>query len=356
METGFWRNQCCVLEDQAASGVLTLRPAGDRFPAAVGGPDLETDFLEFPEEIERLDRCIQQSLTTDCSLIQDVAQHVFEGEGKKIRARLLFLVSRVLGTLDDSTIAAAACVEMIHLASLLHDDVVDKASLRRGRPSVNALFGDDVAILVADLLFTNAFDLALSTLEPEILRTVCRATRSMCESEVRSLQDKGRILTEEEYLRAVSGKTASLFVACAEMGAILSRTDPLRRGSLAEFGKHLGMAYQIVDDYLDYSADSDLWGKPLGNDLRQGKQTLPLVHAFAQATSDDRRTLVHELNNGCNEEILLAVIHKYDGVGYASEKARQYAGKACKTLQTLELGPRAVDFDALCRYVVERAY
>ena len=266
------------------------------------------------------------------------------------------MASRALGVLGDRALRAAACVEMIHCASLLHDDVIDKAPLRRGRPSVNAKYGDDVAILVADLLFSQAFDLAISTIEPDVLRLACRASRMMCESEIFQIEKREVVLTEADYLRIIEAKTASLFSACAEIAGVLSNTTAERRDRLARFGFNIGMAYQITDDALDYSAESSQWGKQVGNDLEQGKLTLPLVYTLDQATPADREALLEQLRNGREMSEVLAAIEKYHGLEYAYDRAREYARQASELTSSLGLPSSEQKFHDLCRFVVDRTF
>jgi octaprenyl-diphosphate synthase len=332
-------------------------------------------FLDFPDDIERVDEYIHAAVQSDDGrtefggrtelglgepgshgLLNEVLDYVHRGRGKKLRARTILLVSQGMGVLDDRALRAAACVEMIHCASLLHDDVIDEAPLRRGRPSVNAKYGDDVAILVADLLFSQAYDLALSTVEPEILRLVCRASRLMCESEMFQIEKRQDILTEEEYLRIIEAKTASLFAVCVEVGGVLSKVSPERRSRLARFGSNIGMAYQITDDALDYSAESSRWGKQIGNDLERGKLTLPLVYALEQACPADRRVLIDQLRNGRDINRVLPVIEKYRGLEYTYRRARQFAREAHELTPLLGLSSSVDRFHDLCHFVVDRTF
>ena len=250
----------------------------------------------------------------------------------------------------------AASVELIHLASLLHDDVIDKTMVRRGRPSVNARYGDDVAILMADLLFSHAFDLALSALEPEVVRLICQATRAMCESEMFQIEKREAVLTPENYYYIIRSKTASLFSTCAQLGGVLAGVTKDRCENLARFGELIGMAYQITDDVLDYTATPERLGKPHGNDLAQGKQTLPFVYTCQEASPEDREFLLSQLHNGRQMAKVLPLIEKVGGLDYAHRKARDFASQAEALVPAFESNASEPIFRKLCQYVVDRTY
>jgi len=319
--------------------------------------------MEFEPEIQQIDRITRETLSTTRGLAREVAGYIYQGGGKNLRSRLLLLAarsdapfSRAPLSEDEPFLRMAAGVEILHTASLLHDDVVDKAHTRRGRPSVNAHYGEDVAILMADLFFSLAFEIGVGLGNLEALALICRTTQRMCESEIYQIEKRNGILTEGEYLKIIESKTATLFATCAELGAILAGASQERRAALAEFGRRVGMAFQIADDTLDYTASSDLWGKPVGNDLAQGKQTLPLVHVFEKAEPADRETLLHQLRNGRSMESVMPLIHKYGGLEYAAEKARSWAQEAGEMVPTFAPDGAMEQFIAYCRFAVERAY
>lgn len=317
---------------------------------------MELDFLRFQTEMDRVEALVRGAVSSKDGLVTEVADYIHLGAGKKLRARLLVLVAHATGGVNEQVFRMAACVELVHSASLLHDDVIDAASERRGRPSVNARYGDAVAILMADLLYGQAFDQALGAVDPEVMRIIARATRHMCESEMFQIEKSGAILTEEEYLRIIRTKTAILFSSCAELGGVLNSVAHERRRALADFGLHLGMAFQIVDDNLDYSGADSRLGKPLLNDLAQGKQTLPLVHALENATAADRKDLMHILSNGRDITAVSPYIEKYEGLEYSHKRATEFAVRAEELVEDLDAGERSEQFRDLCRFVVARTY
>ncbi|MBN1866193.1 polyprenyl synthetase family protein [Candidatus Sumerlaeota bacterium] len=324
---------------------------------------MERSFFDFRSEIAQVERHIREAATADVRLLNEAIDYIAPEKGKKLRPRLVLSAAYSLLDADeptpefaDTAIRVAAAVELIHTASLLHDDVVDRAEMRRGRPSVNARFGDNVAILIADLLFSHAFDLVLSSLEPEAMRLVCRATREMCESEIRQIERGPDVLSEADYYQGIRAKTALLFSVSAELGAILARASVERREALARFGIEVGMAYQICDDVLDYTAGDGRWGKGVGNDLAQGKQTLPLIRALDVASDEDRQYLLSQLRNGREMHKVFPVIQKYRGIEYATDKAREFAARAGEVLSLVHPGSGEDLFRDFCRFAVDRSY
>ena len=313
--------------------------------------------LEFAKEVALVERRIADALRQGDGLFSDVAAAVLSGSGKKLRPRIVMLMARSLGgdmLVDKRFVDAAACVELVHVASLIHDDVIDRAETRRGNPSINARFGDNVAILMADFLYAQAFEIALDAVGPEMLRIVTRVTGAMCRSEVLQIEKHGSMLSEDDYLGIIEAKTAALLGACAEIGAILAGADEAGRRAAAQYGTDLGMAFQIADDALDYTGGDGHLGKPVGNDLKQGKQTLPLLYTLARAGETDRRALTETLGNGRDMGIVGPLIQKYGGLEYSLRRAREFADRAAARIP--EIAPRRDPkvLQMLCRFVVER--
>jgi octaprenyl-diphosphate synthase len=316
-------------------------------------------FLPFENEILRVEEHIRACVQAEGRLLQEVAEYCNLGGGKKLRPRFLILVARAVSgspQTDDAVLRAAAATELVHLASLLHDDVIDKTTMRRGRPSVNAQYGDNVAILMADLLFAHAFDLALSTLEPQITRLLAQTTRLMCESEIFQIERAGQNLSREDYYYIIRCKTAALFSLCAEVGGFLGGAPDKTRRALAEFGRLIGMTYQITDDVLDYTALGEQWGKPQGHDLSEGKLTLPVVYTCEQATPEDREALLSELRNGRQMDRVLPILQKYGGLEFSEGQARKFAREAQELIPTLALRQSDDLFQALCRFASDRTF
>ena len=317
-------------------------------------------FQCFPEDIARVEEIVGACVKAQNGLLREAADYIGLGGGKKLRPRLVILAARGVGhgaVADDRLLPVAAAVEVLHTASLLHDDVVDRASERRGRPSLNARYGDELAVLLADYFFTYAFDLALSVLDPRLTRLLCSATREMCEGEIFQIEKRNAVLTQDDYFRIVQSKTSSLFALCTELGSLVADAPEQTRRALVQFGRLSGMAYQITDDVLDYTVTDGKWGKARGHDLAEGKQTLPLVRACECASEADRQALLGHLRNGRRMEDVLPVIEKYRGLDYAREKAREFAREARDCVPAIAPDPRYEHlFHEFSRFTVERPY
>lgn len=301
---------------------------------------------------------IEESLRVEGRLMGEVAAYIRQGQGKLMRPALACLAARALLTSHnrEDRIRVATAVELIHTATLLHDDVIDKSQLRRGRQTVNAMWGDDVAILMADYLFATAFDLTLSTLQPEALRIITQATQDMTIGEMYQIETRDRWLTVEDYLRIISAKTARLFGACAGLGALVAGGSSAHVRDFAEFGIQFGLAFQLTDDALDYVAQGERWGKRIGADLAEGKQTLPLLHTLQEASPEDHRLLSACLGNGRDFDTVNRYVAKYGGVEAARSQARDHASRAISHLESAPDSEALGLMRALADYIAEREY
>lgn len=316
-----------------------------------------TEFLA--KDLDRVDALLAESLDdSESELVREVGQYVCFTKGKKLRPILTILTTQALAPEKSAPVEVAAAIELIHVATLLHDDVIDKASMRRGRPSVNARWGDDVAILMADYLYARAFDLALSTLRPEVMRLLCKVTQRMCEGEMFQIKLRDRNLTETDYLHVVERKTGSLFSACTALGALLGGASQNEINRARAFGFNFGIAFQITDDALDYNAHDEQWGKDIGMDVSGGKQTLPLLLALDAATSEDRAFIEKWMKNGRDFDSILDTINRYNGVERALDEARKYAELAAENLASLSCvrGEARTLLASLPEYVLRRAF
>jgi octaprenyl-diphosphate synthase len=305
-------------------------------------------------ELDAVNREINAVIESDTRLVKEVGDYVLSGRGKRLRPIMLLLVSKACGFNGANHINVAAALEIIHTATLLHDDVIDKAELRRGRPSVNARWGDDVAILIADYLYANAFRLAMQSLSPVVISTICQVTAQMCEGEMYQIEKRQQFLTTDDYLRIVRHKTAFLFSACTGLGAVLAELDEPDILKLTRYGMDFGIAFQITDDTLDLVGQDDELGKDSGTDIRNGKQTLPLISAFEAADETEREKLRAMWNNGGDARPMLDIIQAHNGVEHSLSLAREYSEKAKHFLTVLPAG-RASDYLAqLADYVIER--
>ncbi len=289
------------------------------------------------KELEQVQGYFDDAFVFEGALMNEVGEYLRGTRGKMLRPAIVCLSALACGYngREDHHARVGAAVELFHLATLLHDDVVDQADLRRGRPTVNARWADDVAILFADYLYATVFDHALSVLNPEIVRVLSKTTQTMAEGEMYQIERRGEWLSVPDYYRIIRAKTACLFSAAAGLGVVLAGAPQERAQQLFEFGMRFGMAFQITDDALDYEAQGSSWGKRVGADLKEGKQTLPLLYTLQQANTADRQALLHTLRNGRDFETVHHYVKLYNGIDYSLEKAGEFARAASEILDSL---------------------
>ena len=305
-------------------------------------------------ELAAVEQEIQAVIQSDTRLVREVGDYVLSGRGKRLRPIMMLLVTKACGYTGDSQINVAAALEIIHTATLLHDDVIDKAATRRGQPSVNARWGEDVAILIADFLYANAFRLAMQSLSPVVISTICQVTAQMCEGEMYQIEKRQQFLTTDDYLRIIRHKTAFLFSACTGLGAVLAGLPEADILKATRYGMDFGIAFQITDDTLDLVGHDEELGKDSGTDIRNGKQTLPLIHAYEVASAEERSRLERAWYSQEDIRPMLEIIHKHNGIEHSLSVARDYTEKAKANLEALPAG-RARDFcTALADYVIDR--
>lgn len=310
------------------------------------------------EDIDRVTAVLAAILDSDSPRIREVGAYIQLASGKKLRPIVTLLCARAFGTAPRPPVQVAAALEAIHVATLLHDDVIDKAPFRRGQPSVNARWGDDVAILMADYIFSAAFELSLEHLPPSMLRLICTVTRQMSEGEMFQIERRDAAITTDEYLHIVRCKTAWLFSACAALGGRHAGLEGEAVAELSSFGMEFGMAFQITDDTLDYTADDDQWGKEVGIDLAAGKRTLPLILALEAAPEDERTRVEAALNDGYDMNLVRDLVERRDGIARARETAAEFIRRAQARLESLQIrDPEARDLlTALCDFILARRY
>lgn len=296
-------------------------------------------------------------LQADFSLIADVNAHLLQMQGKLFRPTLVLLVNDATGTEDPRVIDLAATVELIHLATLVHDDSVDHSVLRRGMPTINALFSHQVSVIMGDYLYSRAVIELVRLADLEPLRVLSRVTNEMTIGEMRQLLAHDRLrFTEEEYDLLIRAKTASLLSGAAEVGAL--RAEPATRRAMARFGNCLGMAFQIVDDLLDFTEDAAITGKPSGLDLREHKVTLPLIYALPRMSEAQRARVVRLMDTPVPEDDLIAEVvsdvAELGGLADARARAQQLAAAAEAELEVLPPSPAREALRASISYVLER--
>ena len=288
--------------------------------------------------MREVDRVIAQRLDSGVPLVGSVSQYIISAGGKRLRPALLLLCCGALGFQGAQRFNMAAVVEFIHTATLLHDDVVDESALRRGAPTANAQFGNPASVLVGDFLYSRAFQMMVDAQSMRIMHVLADATNIISEGEVMQLMNMHNAdLDEAGYLQVIRSKTAKLFEASARVGAILSGATPLQEEACAEFGQAMGTAFQVIDDVLDYTGDAAVMGKNLGDDLREGKTTLPLIAAMQRGSDAERSTLQTAIETGDVSmlDAVVAIVHKTGALDVAKASARAEAARAIEAAKRL---------------------
>jgi len=312
-------------------------------------------------DIQLMEDGFKKNLNSDVFLVSKVGEYILKSGGKRFRPMVLLLSARLCGYKGDKHIPLAGVVEFIHTATLLHDDVVDNANLRRGNASANTVWGEGASILVGDYLLSKAFSLAVLHGDMRILKVLSHTTTRMAEGEVlQLLKHSDAETTEKEYMEVVTNKTAVLISAASQVAGILGEVSLEKEVALANYGMGLGIAYQLMDDCFDYiSTDEDL-GKCVGNDLREGKVTMPLIYASKKATDAERALIKKavesdELEDDKLKEVI-TVINKYHGIEYTINRARLHIEDSRKNLDHFEPDSNRAALLALADYVIERTY
>ena len=310
-------------------------------------------------DMAAIDTLIRTRLASDVVLINQVAEHIVSAGGKRLRPMLVMLAGRATGTVGAEHHQLAAIVEFIHTSTLLHDDVVDESDLRRGRSTANAIWGNAASVLVGDFLYSRSFQLMVELDRMPVMRILADTTNRIAEGEVLQLLHVRNPDTDEAaYLNVIERKTAVLFAAGTRLGALASGADEATQQALYDYGMQLGYAFQIADDVLDYSGDADALGKNLGDDLAEGKATLPLIHAMAQATPDVRARLRSIVETGDTDALpdVLAAIETAGSLDYSRARALEYAEAAERALDGLTDNDAVSALRGLARYAVERGH
>lgn len=290
------------------------------------------------QEMSAVDAVIRTRLSSDVALVAQIAEYIVAAGGKRLRPVLLLLVSSALGFRGPTAHQLAAVVEIIHTATLLHDDVVDESSLRRGRSTANAVFGNAASVLVGDFLYSRAFQMMVGIGNMRIMDVLSDATNVIAEGEVLQLMNIGDVdVSEERYLRVIRFKTAKLFEAAGKLGAIVANADESMVSRMAEFGMRLGTAFQLIDDVLDYSGNAAETGKNVGDDLKEGKPTLPLIHVLSQGSPFEQQAARNAIMDPGNVDFstVLAAIESTGALDYARQVAIREAAAARELLDHL---------------------
>jgi octaprenyl-diphosphate synthase len=310
-------------------------------------------------DFEAVDRVIKRRLHSQVALVDQVATYIIYAGGKRLRPLLVLLAARACGHVGEQHVDAAAIIEFIHTATLLHDDVVDGSSLRRGRKTANEVFGNPASVLVGDFLYSRSFQMMVTLDRMPIMEIVADATNAISEGEVLQLMNAhDPNTTEARYIDVIQRKTARLFQAGAQIGAVLSDAPPLIEESLARYGRHIGTAFQLVDDALDYQADEASLGKHLGDDLAEGKPTLPLIYAMQHGNETQRDMIRHAIEDGGLDHLdeITRAVASLGGLAYTARLAQCEADQALAALAPLPETVFKEGLSELAKFAVARKH
>lgn len=294
------------------------------------------------EDMEGVNAAIRQYLHSDVALISEMANYIINSGGKRLRPILAILCARACGYTGRDHCLVAAIIEFIHTATLLHDDVVDESSLRRGNETANAIWGNESSVLVGDFVFSRSFEMMVDVGEMRVMEILARASNTIAEGEVMQLLNcNDPDTTEERYMMVIQSKTAKLFEAACQLGAILAGESQEVEQACAAYGRHIGTAFQLKDDLLDYQASSEEMGKNIGDDLAEGKPTLPLICALKNSSGTTAQMIRDAITNGGKEHMqeILQVIRDTDAIAYTEEVANQQAEIARREIECLADNP-----------------
>ncbi|MAL93812.1 MAG: octaprenyl diphosphate synthase [Haliea sp.] len=308
-------------------------------------------------EFEQVNQLIIEQLHSDVPLVENIGHYIVDAGGKRLRPLLVLLCAAALGDCRQRQITFAAVIEFIHTATLLHDDVVDLSTLRRGRPTANAAFGNAPSVLVGDFLYTRAFQLMVALDNPDILRYMADTTNTIAEGEVLQLSRAGNADTAEaDYLDIITRKTAVLFAAACHGAACLGDTSAAVREQLTSYGLHLGIAFQLVDDVLDYEGSSETMGKNVGDDLAEGKPTLPLIHVLNHGEAREQALVRDAITRKSADQLaeVVAAVQRTGALDYCRTLAAAHRNKALATLDCLTEGPARKALQDLALLSVDR--
>ena len=337
-----------------------MTKARQAHPSLEKGVSYKEISAAYRADLDRAEDALRDNFRSDVALIPDISAYLTGGGGKRIRPLLVIVTSKLCGYTGGSRhIDCCVVVEYIHAATLLHDDVVDEADIRRGAQSANVRYGNQASVLVGDFLFANAFHLMSSAGDIRVVNCVADATKSLAEGEVLQLVNTGDVeISEKIYMDTIFRKTGALIMSCCQIGALLGGVSGEKENALAAYGKNVGIAFQLMDDALDYTADTKRWGKPLGADLAEGKVTLPLIRANARADQAGRAVIKSALNPQNDPKDffsdVLDIIKDSGALDYTRSMAMRYAEQARSALALFDPSPHLDALGAIADYIVER--
>jgi len=304
-------------------------------PSAINGKEI---FELLHDDLLAIEVEFGQDTVSDVSAITEIGEYLREGGGKRIRPALLLLAAKLFNYRGPGAVRLGAVVEIIHTATLVHDDIIDEAQTRRGRPAANTRWGNSKCVLAGDWLYMQSFKIAVQERNFRVLDTLIELTQQMVEGELLQMEKLGKLITLEEHFDLIFRKTACLFSVCMRLGAILGGASPEQEEAAGSYGRNLGMAFQIVDDVLDLTASESVLGKPVASDLREGKVTMAVIHALERCTPQEREKIATVLRdrafNGVTHADILAILNRYGALEAANARAAGYAETARKAICT----------------------
>ena len=312
-------------------------------------------------DLEDIEIALEQNLNPYLDLVSQIAGHILFSGGKRLRPLLMVLSARICGYDGGYDKVFSTIFEYLHAATLLHDDLVDEATLRRGKPVANSIWGNPAAVLVGDFLLARSLAIAAETNQPEVIKVVSNITENMSQGEIHQLMRKGHLdLTEAEYMEIIERKTAILFQGTCCSGALISGVPPEKTNALSDYGFNLGIAFQMVDDLLDYSSDTAVLGKEVGADLKEGKLTLPVIYSLMSADPEDRtlmENIIKDKNFSINGfEMLIKIIDKYDGRTYTQRLATTFVQHAKDALAVFKNSEAKETLLMIADYTLSRKF
>jgi octaprenyl-diphosphate synthase len=321
-------------------------------------PRVADPFELIREDLARVETEFLRDTVSNVPAITEIGQYLQQSGGKRVRPALVLLTSRLVGCDGDSVLRLAAVVEMIHTATLIHDDIIDDAETRRGRPSTNSRWGNHMCVLAGDWLYMQAFNVALRERHFGVLDALISLTQTMVEGEMMQLHTASSVVTAEQHRGLINRKTASLFSVSCKLGALAAGRDEATINRLAQYGYHLGMAFQMIDDILDFTSSAAKLGKPVGNDLREGKMTLPAIYAHEQASTAEQRMIEAVMRErgyvSVSFDEVMGIIRRCRGIERARAEAETHARTAQDLICQFESSPYRDALEVLTAMVVER--
>ncbi len=309
------------------------------------------------DDVTKTDEVLVEHLSSDVALINQMSSYIVNAGGKRLRPLLLLLCARATDYQGTHHHLMAAVIELIHTATLLHDDIVDESELRRGKDTANEVWGNAASVLVGDFLYSRAFEMMIKPESMRIMTILSKATNEIAQGEVLQLLNcQNAALTEAEYYQVIERKTAVLFQAATQIGGILSEVDNAQEKALKDYGLYLGNAFQIIDDVLDYQSDAATMGKEVGDDLSEGKTTLPMIYALANTSGADKQLLEDAINNADNSKIqqVIAILQSVKAFEYTREQAQKSANLAKQSLSIIKDSEYKDALIALCNLSLQR--